>query len=242
MQVLEVTPVAGRQWIGNAWKMFVVHPGSWIALLSAWAVLSLLLSLVPYVGREIVVMLQPAFFAGFVIAARDQERGLPVTLSCLFAGFRFNGRALLILGAVILLLRSLLLLLTGLVDFPDTPIGPNGLPDMLALFAQFDATLWVVFLGTMAVTTLIDGALWFTVPLLALYPMRPDHAIRWSFYAFLGNFLPLLVFALCMVGLVVIGSIPLGLGMIIVVPLYALAHYTSFRQVFRDDFTTPASN
>jgi len=236
MQVIDAPANAGVSWIRQSFVMFAAQPAGWISLLSCWMLLTVLVFVViPVAGPALATMLQPGLFAGFVIAARDQEAGQPVTLSRLFAGFRFNGRALLTLGSVTLLAEIMAVVLLGLLGFPRTiPVEANGWPDMRAYVDLLDGKEWMVFAGV-GMMMLIKAVLWFATPLLALHPMRAGHAIRWSFYAFISNFLPLLLFGFLVSGIFFIAAMPWLLGLLVALPMYAIAHYASYRQVFPAD-------
>ena len=236
MQVIDAPANAGVSWIRQSFVMFAAQPAGWISLLSCWMLLTVLVFVViPVAGPALATMLQPGLFAGFVIAARDQEAGQPVTLSRLFEGFRFNGRALLTLGSVTLLAEIMAVVLLGLLGFPRTiPVEANGWPDMRAYVDLLDGKEWMVFAGV-GMMMLIKAVLWFATPLLALHPMRAGHAIRWSFYAFISNFLPLLLFGFLVSGIFFIAAMPWLLGLLVALPMYAIAHYASYRQVFPAD-------
>lgn len=236
MKVIDAPARAGAGWVRQSWIMFLGQPAGWIALLSCWALLTLaVVVVVPVVGPALATMLQPGLFAGFMIAARDQEEGIPVTVSQLFAGFRFNGRALISLGSLVLLAELMAMVVLSWVGFPRTiPLEENGLPNVNAYRAMFDGKEWLI-VAAPALALLIKGVLWFATPLLAFHPMRVSHAIRWSFYAFVANFLPMLLFGMLMFGILFLAAIPLMLGLLVAMPLYALTHYASYRQVFRED-------
>lgn len=236
MQVIDTPAHAGIGWIRQSFTMFVAQPAGWVSLLSCGMLLTVAaFILVPVIGPALATMLQPGLFAGFVIAARDQDAGKPVTLSQLFAGFRFNGRALLTLGAIGLLAEIMTVLLLGLAGFPRTiPVEANGWPDMRAYVQLLDGKEWMIVAGV-AIMMLIKAILWFATALLALHPMRTGHALRWSFYAFIGNFLPLLLFGVMMSAIFFVAVMPWLLGMLVALPIYALTHYTSYRQVFSID-------
>lgn len=236
MQVIDAPANAGVYWIRQSFAMFVAQPAGWISLMSCWMLMTLaIFVIIPFVGPALATMLQPGLFAGFMIAARDQGTGLPVTLSQLFAGFRFNGRALLTLGSITLLAEIMAVVLLGLLGFPRTiPVETNGLPDMRAYLQLLEGKEWLVFAG-LGMMTLIKAVLWFATPLLALHPMRAGHAIRWSFYAFISNFLPMVLFGLMMAGIFFVAAMPWLLGLLVAMPLYAIAHYASYQQVFRPD-------
>lgn len=236
MLVIDVPANAGVRWIRQSFMTFIAQPAGWISLLSCWLILSAAIFVViPVVGPALATMLQPALFAGFMIAARDQEAGKPVTLSQLFAGFRFNGRALITLGSMTLLAEILIVVILGLMGFPRTiPMEPNGMPDMRAYVQLLDGKEWMLVVG-LALMMLIKAILWFTTPLLAFHSMRVGHAIRWSFYAFIANFLPMLLFGIMMSAIFFFAAMPWFLGLLVAMPLYAIAHYVSYQQVFRID-------
>ncbi len=212
--------------------MFRAQPLAWISLTSGWLLASLLMLVIPGIGPPLMTMAQPGFFAGFVLACRDQEMGGRVTSSHLFAGFRANGKALIQVGSVSLLLESLVALLIGSLGFFDALKGIDENPTIESLSAAVNSVggLW---LAAIIAIMLIKGVLWFTAALMAHEPMSATHAMRWSFFALIGNFLPLLVFAVLMMGLFFAALIPWGLGLLVFMPVYAICHYTSFKSVFR---------
>ncbi len=236
MQVIDAPANAGVQWIRQSFALFVAQPAGWISLMSTWFMLTVLLFVViPLIGPAIATMLQPGLFAGFVIAARDQEAGQRVTISQLFAGFRFNGRALLTLGSISLLAEIGAVVLLGFLGFPRTiSLQANGWPDTHAYVQQFDEKMWVVVVAV-ALMMLIKGIFWFATPLMALQKMQAGHALRWSFYAFIANFVPMVLFALLMSIVFFIGLIPWLLGLLVAMPVFAITHYISCKQVFRPD-------
>jgi uncharacterized membrane protein len=82
---------------------------------------------------------------------------------------------------------------------------------------------------------MVRAVLWFALPLLALNPMRVSHAIRWSFYAFIANFIPLMLFGAAMLAILFIAAMPMLLGLVLALPVYAIAHFMSYRRVFSND-------
>lgn len=234
MQVVDLPPRSGLQWIGQAWSLFRAQPGGWIALMSVWLMFSLaLFALVPLVGPPVCVLMQPGLFAGMVIAARDQEQEKRVGPGHLFAGFGENGRALVTIGSVALLAEALVTWAISALGFPRVPLGENGLPDMRGLVAALQLGDWALLAGGMLAITLVKGVLWFSTALLALHPMRPVEAIRWSGYALVANFGSMLFLLFGMTILLLAAWLPLMLGLLLWMPIYALVHYTSFKAVFR---------
>ena len=235
MRVVDVSAASGAAWISEAFKMLRAQPLAWISLTSAWLLVSLLLMLIPLIGAPLMTMAQPAFFAGFVLACRDQDMGLPVSTTHLFAGFRTSGRTLIQIGSVSLLAELAVMMTIGAFGFFDAFKGiDRENPTVEAIAAAFSSVGGLWFVAAAAIF-LIKGMLWFTAALIAHQSMPASHAIRWSFFAFIGNIVPLAIFGVLMLALMFIALIPWGLGLLVFVPIYAITHYTSFKAVFRAD-------
>ncbi len=236
MHVIDVPASQGLLWIKQAWAIFVRHPAIWIALLSGWLLITLTLFLIPLAGPALATMLQPVFFGGLMLAARDQDLGRPVAIAHLFAGFRVNGRALMSVGSITLLTEILILLLMGSLglgaDIP--PAGQDERANLQALLQSLDGKEWIVLLG-LALLLLVKGVLWFVPPLLVFHPMPVGHALRWSFFAFVSNFSALLIFGILMMLIYGVSIFPFGLGLLVSIPLFAIGNYTSFRGSFSGD-------
>ena len=233
MQVIDVPASAGINWIKLSFALFRAQPFGWISLVSAWLMLMLGLFLVPLIGQPVAIILLPGFFAGFVIAARDQEAGQRVGVHQLFGAFRVNGRSLVTLGSITMLAELMVMMLLALMGVPQfIPADANGRADFQALQQLLEGKEWMVVLG-FAVLVTIKAAFWFTAAILALNHMPATHAIRWSCYALIANFLPMLVFAALMMLIFAVATLPLLLGLLVAMPIYAIAHYVSYRDLFR---------
>ena len=233
MRVIDVPASAAFGWIKMSFLMFRAQPAGWLALLATWLLASLGLLIIPFIGGALFGILQPAFFASFVIAARDQEAGLPVGARQLLAAFRFNGKPLITIGSITLLTNLLVFAILAMLGLPLTmQAGADGVPDMSAFSRELQGKEWIAWLG-LALSMVVKGILWFTCALLALNQMPASHAIRWSFFALVANFLPMLVFAVLMTAMFILAAIPLLLGMFIAMPVFAIIHYVSYRDLFR---------
>lgn len=233
MQVIDVPASAGIAWIKMSFALFRAQPMGWISLVSAWLLVSLVLFLIPLIGPALATILQPAFFAGFVLAARDQEAGTPVSVRQLFSALRANGRPLVTLGSITLLAEIMVMVILGLVGFPRIiPADANGLPDVQAYVHLLEGREWMVLLG-FGLMLAIKAVLWFSAAILALNPMPATHAIRWSTYALIANFFPMLVFGALLTLIFFLAALPPFIGMLVAMPIYAISHYVSYRELFR---------
>lgn len=242
MRVVDVSAGSGVVWIREAWGLFRAQPLAWLSLTAAWAMLSIILLAVPLIGGPLASMLQPAFFAGFVLACRDQEMGKQVEFGHLFAGLKLSGRTLIQVGSVVLLAELLVLIALNAFGFFD---GIRAIEqDKLSMKAISDALQGkeMIWFAALAALIAIKGFFWFTAALIAHQPMPASHAIRWSFFALIGNFIPLVIFAVIMFMLLTLATLPWLLGLLVFFPIYAISHYTSFRAVFRADADAPSPN
>jgi len=232
MQVIDVAPTAGVRWIREAWTLFRAQPLAWLSITSAWVMISFFMMLIPFVGAPAATMAQPGFFAGFVLACRDQEMGKPIMFAHLFAGFKVSGRTLIQIGGVSLLAELLVLMALNAAGFFDGLTGKklaDLTPEVLATAFDGKQAMWF---SALVALIAVKGLLWFSAALTAHQPMPASHAIRWSFFALIGNVVPLVFFAIMLFMLLMLATLPWLLGLLIFLPIYAITHYTSFKAVF----------
>ena len=235
MRVIDVPAAAGGQWIKQAFALLRAQPTTWISLVSLWALIFLAILVVPVVGIPIASILMPGFCAGVMRACREHEEGRPVSAGLLFSALRDNGRALVIAGSLLVFVKLGIMYFLMTLGFPaQLPVDANNMIDLQAYARMLQANIGLVLLG-MGLMSLVEGVFWFVPPLLAFHKMPSTHAIRWSFYAFIGNFPALLVLGVLVSGLLVLAFLPWFLGLLVWAPLFVLSNYTSYQQVFRDE-------
>ena len=77
----------GATWWGEAWRLFAPAIGVWLLIVVILFVLSMVLALVPVVGHLASQVLFPVFMGGLMLGCRAIDRGQPLTVNHLFAGF-----------------------------------------------------------------------------------------------------------------------------------------------------------
>jgi len=229
----------GWSWITRGFWHFKTDPFVWILIFLVLLGISIVLGLIPIIGGLANSLLWPLFAAGLMYGAREQDRGNKLHVEHLFAGFRENLEPLAIvgllsLGGSILIGMVVLGLLLGSL-MPMLQMDPGGL-----LQAQDPATL-IQVLGPGVLIGLLVGlllfiplsmAMLFSPALVLLDGMSPMEAIRQSFLGSLKNMLPLSVYGLVVLGLLLLGAIPLGLGLFVVWPILTAAIYAAFRDIY----------
>ena len=235
VKVTEVRPGRGAAWLAEAFgSFFRKAPMAWIGLTAGWLIITFGLILVPLVGGVIANFLQPVFFASFAIIALRQAAGEPVLMGDLFLGFRRNLRALVNLGAILLIAEIAIFAFMALLGLPmGGGSGENTTFTMAEYMEMLKGKEWILLVG-FVLTGLVKGALWFAPPLIALHDMPMSHAMRWSLYAALANIGAMVVYGLALTGLFFVSLIPWGLGLLVVIPLMAISTYVGYREVFEE--------
>ena len=229
--VAELAPSRGVGWIKEAFALFRQKPFAWIGLCTGWLLLTLVLLQVPLIGPAIASFLQPVFFASFAIASFRQVAGEPVMMGDLFSGFRRNVRALVQLGAVLLVAELVIVLLMWTLGLPALSAS-DGTVKLSEYFDSLKGKEWILFVG-FALSAMVKGAFWFAPPLIAFHEMSTSQAARWSAYAAISNLGAMVLYGLLLVVGFIAALIPWGLGLLVVVPVMAISTFIGYREVFQ---------
>lgn len=230
IKVTEIKGSRGAAWLGESFKLFRKAPIAWISLCAGWLVITFGLIIVPLIGGVVANFLQPVFFASFAIAAYRQATGETITMGDLFTGFKRNLRALVNLGALLLLAEIGIFAFMALLGLPMAGSG-----DRTFTLAEYVELLkgkeWILATGFL-LTVIVKGALWFAPPLIAFHGMGTVQAIRWSVYAAISNLGPMIVYGMALLGLFLAALIPWALGLFVVIPMMVISTYVGYREVF----------
>ena len=233
IRVAEIHASRGASWIGESWRLFAAAPLAWMGLCAAWVMLTVALFFIPIIGGVIAFFLQPVFLAGFAITAYRQSAGERVVMADLFAGFRRNVRALVNLGAILLMAQIVIVAVMALLGLPMKPSPPDQQLSIADYAESMNGKEWILVVGV-ALTAVVKGALWFAPQLIAFHGMGTVQSIRWSVYAAISNIGALLVYGVAMLGLFIAAVLPIPFvfGLAIVVPLSVISTYVGYRDVF----------
>jgi uncharacterized membrane protein len=230
VKVTDLPPSRGVAWLGEAFRLFRGAPLVWVGLCTGWIAITFGLMLVPLIGMVASNFLQPVFFASFAICAYKQSAGEPVAVGDLFTGFRHHVRALINLGALLLLAQLLILVIMAMLGLPTANSSDKEFT-MTEYMELLKGKEWILVTGIL-LTVVVKGALWFAPPLIAFHGMSTTQAMRWSLYAAISNLGAMLVYGTVLLGLFIVGLIPWALGLIVVIPLAAISTYVGYREVF----------
>ena len=249
----------GIAWWGQGWRSFLRAPWAWVGLSLALLVGSMLLHLLPMGGVLAQWLAMPLFTLGAVFASVLRRRWLrarSITPDGLAAeadndgalgessqkwGSRFG--SLLLASLFVLCVAGAMVLLLGLVLAGFFGVGLLRLESIGHMMeASPGAVLAGVGMGAGALLSagllvllalfLCSVAFWFVGPLVALGGAGPWVAVRLSVRAALHNLGALLVFSVLLIPFTVLAMIPMGLGMLVLLPVISGASYASYDDVF----------
>jgi len=226
----DVDVAACFDWLRQGWAMFLLNPGIWIGTAILLLVMLMAISIVPLFGQIAAHLLVPLFGAGMVQICRRLDRGEQPEISDLFAGFRHNAGQLVMVGvffaiSVFAIAFIAFLLVSGGI-LGGTVTGRVG---------GFGIAMGGVMLAGLLVMVLsipIIMATWYAPFLVFIHDMHALPAMKASFAAGYRNLLPTVIFGIFLVVALFFAMLPLGLGMVLLLPVFSGAVYASYRDVF----------
>lgn len=223
----------GWQWIVSGFGLFRKTPLLWIALTAVLVVIWVVSLMIPAIGPLLFNLFSPVLFAGLMLGARAVDRGEELELAHLFAGFQSNAGALVTIGGVYLVGT---IIVVGIVF---VSAGGSMLPTVMQK-SPGDVEMMAGAMRGMALALAVGLALyvpllmmiWFAPLLVVFENQKPVDAMKLSFSACLANWLPFLVYGLIVLVLWFIASIPLLLGLIVLLPVLICSVYASYKDIF----------
>lgn len=223
----------GWQWIVDGFGLFRRFPLMWIALTVVLVLIWVVSFIIPLVGPLLFNLFFPVLFAGLMIGCRAVEGGDELELPHLFAGFKKNPTALVTIGGVYLVGT---IVVVGIIFLTA---GGSMLPTVLEK-SSGDMQTAAAVLRSMALALTVGFALylplmmliWFAPLLVVFHDLNPVEAMKLSFMACLSNWLAFLVYGALILVLWFIASIPLFLGLVVLVPVLVCSVYASYKDIF----------
>ncbi len=229
MYARQVNAKNSWNWIVDGYGLFKQSPVIWIALFFIYVLIAMVLSIVPVFGPIILNLLAPVFMAGFMIGCKAIEEGEELEINHLFAGFKLHTSRLITVGGIylagVIVIVGLIFVITG----GAAAIGgmEHGTPSP----AQ-SATVAIAMLIAFAAIMPLVMAYWFAPTLVVFHEIQPLEAMKLSFNACLRNLVPFLLYSVICIVLMLLAIIPLGLGLLVMIPTMTASLYTSYKDIF----------
>lgn len=233
----------GVEWLTQAVSLILKNPLVFLLM----GLLLAVISAVPVLGGLALLVLGPAFYAGFMSAARRQQREGSAEFQQLFDGFQQEGRlprllalCLPAVGAVIVLAVLAAILIGGALLGGGLSAASGS--DAFALAALGGGGI-VFVLVALVVGFIAHALVFFAVPRVMFDDREPFDAMKESWRAVLANIGAVLLFlVLVLLGylvlFVLLGWIDSVLVQILIgtvmVPLVAVGVWHAYRDVFGD--------
>ena len=224
----------GWNWIAEGWTLFKASPGLWIGIIVVFIVIFFAATMVPFVGPIAQNLLMPVFMGGIVAGCQAIDAGGKLEFNHLFEGFRTTFGTLVAVGALYLAgfvaILLVVMLITGAGVFALFMAGGGQQPDL----AQGGAALGILLAMLIVFALMIPlvMAVWFAAPLVMFHNLGAVEAMKASFTGCLRNIVPFLVYGVVGLVLSILATIPLGLGWLVLGPVFAASVYTGYRDIY----------
>lgn len=249
MEIRKLEAARGWTWVKQGYQLLMRNP--LLSISSAiLCVLSIFVALMlPAIGVLLAVALMPIMLAGFMRICRALEENEKVEPMMLLAGFKKHTSSLIALGAFLMLgmmFASTVMVTVGGESFAALMEQMHTAEDsqlLMQAIANGDSRVsMAVLIGLTLMLALVVA--WQYAPILVFFSgISPWLALRASFAGTLRNIIPYTVYSLIMQVLtMLLGILPYGIGMLLLLPLGLTSLYVSYRNIFPWlDETSPAS-
>jgi uncharacterized membrane protein len=220
----------GWSWITEGWELFKRQPGMWIGIVVVLFVIMIAAALIPFIGGLLMSVFGPVFAAGIMLGCKALESGQPLEFGHLFAGFRNRTGTLIAVGAIYLAASLVVMLVVGLtMGVGMAAMMGQGDPESVAAMGM---TMVLAMLIMFALLLPVVMAIWLAAPLVVFQEQGAVEAMKGSFFGCLKNILPFLVYGVVGFVLMIVATIPLGLGWLVLGPVLGASIYASYKDIY----------
>lgn len=219
----------GSSWWGNGWSLFREATGLWIGIGVFMLVMNLIFNVIPFIGAVANALLSPVFTAGLMLGCQSLERGDGLRFEHVFSGFQKNFGQLVLAGLLIfvaIFVVVIVIIVAVLIGGFSVGFNPSSISGALLAVAVLAGILLGIAIIPLA------WIVWFTPALIVLNELTATEALKQAFRGIWRNILPILVFSLLGLLLAIVAMIPLGLGLLVLIPTMFCAAYSAYREIF----------
>jgi uncharacterized membrane protein len=201
------------KWVKKSFITFKKYPLQFILL----TIVAIVICLLPYIGKFLGVFIAPLFVAQFVMLTEKVENQQPSLLSEVFCGI-FSRKKIVCLAFINFCL-------TGILDYLDKLL-------VQPYMHNIDKP-WALLIILSSFMLILHLSMWLA-PIICLTNknISPLDAMLWGLKAICYNVPVLLVNAVLSIALLLLALVPLGLGLLIVLPMFPIATYYVYHSLF----------
>ena len=200
---------AGINWLQGGWAGFKAGGALLIGMVFVTIVVIAILAFIPWLGTILVPVVGTFLYAGMLNSLHGQATGREMQFEDLWSAFSDQDR--LVHLAIVALVPMLGSILRGVL--PDGLIG--GL------------------LGAL-VALVVSALTYFAVPLVLFRRLEAPVALKSSFEGVLANLPAVIVFWIVCIVLTFVAILPVGLGLLVLVPVLLGAAYEAYAEIYGD--------
>jgi len=219
----------GWAWIASAFGLFRKRAAAWIGITVILFVLLFVMNLIPFIGALANMLLMEVFLGGVLLGCKSLEGEGEFGVGQLFAGFSHQTGRLIVLGVLTVVGWIAILIVIFFITGRSMMGLMSGDP---AAIAAAGPAMAIGGLVAFALSVPLYMALWFSACLVVFEEVQPARAMAQSFRACLKNIVPFLLYGIVFLVLFVLATIPLGLGLLVAIPVMIASVYTAYRDVF----------
>jgi uncharacterized membrane protein len=239
---LEVRAVAldrGWGWLMDGFDYFKRAPGPWVIMTILAAVIYIVGMWIPLIGFIAISIAAPILMGGFMLACQRQDRDETPEIADLFSGFKTRTTQLAIVGLLYLAGSFIIMLISGAMAAMFVGGGmmagaASGYQEGMHMGMAMGLGIGMLFtaLVAMALSIPLMMAIWFAPALVLFQELEPLEAMKRSFAGCLKNIVPFLIYGVLAFILCAIAAIPLGLGLLVAIPILIASAYVGYRDIF----------
>jgi len=229
----------GVAWWAEGWRLFTPAVGPWILIVVIGFGLHVVLAFIPVLGSIASQLLFPIFAGGLMLGCRAIDRGEPLTIAHLFAGFGPRAGSLLIVALIYLAaaIAITVFVIALLFVFFGTAVLSQlwGAQDSVSTATAMGGLALIILVGLLIFLLLfmpLVMAVWFAPALIVLKGAEPWEAMKLSFTGSIRNIVPFLIYGLVWIALAIVATIPLLLGWLVLGPVTVASVYTGYCDIF----------
>ncbi len=214
----------GVEWLAGGFRMFGKAPGVWVLIVIALVVGSWILGMIGpgWMSGALSTVVGTAAMGVLMRCCKSLDDGVDIATG---AQATASLAPLWMLGVFAMLMSIALHFLAGLL----------GLSSMVSLMMSPSTFIHVAGLSMLiylAASIVMGMAIWLAPALVVLKGVAPLQAIKMSLSASLKNIVPYLIYSLLAIMLCVIAAIPLGLGLLVALPMIFCSSYLAYKDIF----------
>ncbi|GAA4651280.1 hypothetical protein GCM10023116_35640 [Kistimonas scapharcae] len=197
-------------WISNGFGLFKSAPLFWVGFTFLFGIISFMLNFFPLVGFILSSIFSGITYAFMALGAHRVSHNETLSFSDVMDDLKPN---LLPVGILNILYG---VIATGITFGAFAIAGDNY---MLGVGIVIVAMIAIAF------------AFLFAPMLIAVNHLSIPEALKMSFMGCIKNILPLILYLILSIVLFILGMLPLGLGLLVVMPLLVLATYQAYSEI-----------